>query len=107
MNVWDAWTTLGRDPAAVMQSIAGAGGLEDRAQAAIRELEKARSLSRKLMAAHHPDRNAGDDEAAVRFRRVSNALDCLEKATADFVAKARGGDLGPRKPRDFIEVIKI
>lgn len=104
MNARDAWSTLGRDIDEVLAAIR-ASPVHERGAAADRELETARSVARKLMGAHHPDRNPGDPGAPARFGRVQEALRILEGETADL--KQRLSEGAARNGRDvFIEVRK-
>lgn len=104
MNLEDAWNILGRDLSDVVGEIRKSP-VDARAEAAERELEKARSLARKLMGLHHPDKNPGDEEAAKRFMRVKTALSVIEQETASLREK-----MASRKERSshavFIDVRK-
>lgn len=93
MDLRAAWTTLGFDPEEVVSSLKSARGL-DRAKAA-QELEaRAAAVCKKLLAAHHPDRNPDDAGAPGRFRRVKNAMEIISAATAELVRETRE-DPGP------------
>ena len=102
MDLREAWNTLGCDPDQVFERIRSAGSRASRAEAAGKELDYARSLARKLLGLHHPDKNPGDEEAAKRFRRVGDALRAIEDGTIKFQDLARQE---PVKERDvFIEI---
>lgn len=105
MDLREAWTTLGLDPDGVFGRIASRTGRDERVRAAEEELAGARSVARRLMGLHHPDRNPGDPLASERFRRTEEALRTIERETARLRELAREAD--GREPRDvFIEIFK-
>lgn len=86
MNLVDAWTTLGFDPDEVLSSIKAS---RDRAAEAKRLEAEAKTVCKRLLAAHHPDKNPGDAGASKRFRRVQNAMQIISQATSDLAASVR------------------
>ncbi|MFA5202883.1 MAG: hypothetical protein WC708_00505 [Lentisphaeria bacterium] len=88
MNLIDAWNVLGTDPESVFNFIRIGKTPGEKVKRAEEKLEEARSIAKKLMGTHHPDRNQTDSEAAVRFRRVSEALSVIENSTTEMKQKA-------------------
>jgi hypothetical protein len=84
MNINDAWNVLGFDPEYVMDSIKNSGGLEEKKRKSLYFLNIARNTSKKLLSAHHPDKNIGDIESSMRFNRVSESILIIEKTTKEF-----------------------
>jgi hypothetical protein len=86
MNVSDAWTVLGEDWGAIVKTLSSLPNAAARVQAAEKLLVDAKKLAKKLMAAHHPDKNPGNVNAAVQFQRVKDALLTIEANTESFKA---------------------
>lgn len=102
LSLRDAWLVLGREPRRVAEAIKARA---DRVVAADEMLVSARSLARRLLGLHHPDKNPGDRGAQERFALVQEALSVVEAGTEDF----RRETSRERTPRDgavFIEVEK-
>ncbi len=100
LSVRDAWLVLGRRPGQVKADIQAH---ESEREGVDAQLEVAKSLAKKLMALHHPDRNPGDARAAERFRLVQDALQAVEDGTRAF-REAAEKKVGARDKAVFIEV---
>jgi hypothetical protein len=86
ISVRDAWLVLGRRPGQVKADILSHGNERKGVEA---QLEVAKSLAKKLMALHHPDRNPGDQKAAERFKLVQEALQAIEEGTRNFETREK------------------
>ena len=80
LSLRDAWLVLGREPWRVARAVKAAA---DRVLGAEEELLRAKSLARRLLGLHHPDRNPGDPSAEERFALVKEALAVVEAGTED------------------------
>lgn len=83
MTINDALITLGKDPVKVMsgvlkrRDIDGLDGMINETEAVLKDVKL---IAKKLLAVHHPDKG-GSEEA---FRRVQEALKCVEDHTISF-----------------------
>lgn len=107
MNLIDAWNVLGTDPESVFNFIKIGRTSGEKVKRAEEKLEEARSIAKKLMGTHHPDRNQMDSEAIIRFRRVSEALSIIENSTAEMKQKAESLPEIAKKRGPIIVVDKI
>lgn len=82
MTLGDAWKELGLDPGGIAVALAKLPR-SDRVAAVERLAEKARRMAAKVSAPHHPDRG-GDP---VKFRRVWEAVEVIERSTSEFRSK--------------------
>ena len=107
MNLIDAWNVLGTDPESVFNAIKIGRTPKEKVKLAEGKLEEARLIAKKLMGTHHPDRNQTDSEAAIRFRRVAEALSTIETSTEEMKQKADSISEVSKKRGPIIVVDKI
>ena len=107
MNLIDAWNVLGTDPESVFNFIKTGRTPGEKVKKAEEKLEEARSIAKKLMGTHHPDRNQTDSEATIRFRRVSEALSIIESSTIEMKQRAESLSETMKKRGPIIVVDKI
>lgn len=84
ITLQEAWQALGYDVSLVIDTIAKVPR-EKRITAAYRVLEKAKKLTAKESARHHPD-VGGDPE---KFKRLWEGLGVIEQHTKDFELKMK------------------
>ncbi len=102
LSLRDAWLVLGREPRRIAEVIRSRA---DRVAAAEELLGSARSLARRLLGLHHPDKNPGDREAPERFALVQEALSVVEAGTEEFRSQAEDR-VAARDGSVFIEIEK-
>jgi hypothetical protein len=107
LNLIDAWNVLGTDPESIFNAIKIGRTPKEKVKLAEGKLEEARLIAKKLMGTHHPDRNQTDSEAAIRFRRVAEALSVIEINTEEMKQKAELISEIAKKRGPFIVVDKI
>lgn len=82
MDLHEAWRVFGEDLSAILRE-AKSRRREERLQFLESLLEEAKKTRTALLARHHPDKG-GDP---VKFKRVGEAFQVIEKGTADFREK--------------------
>jgi hypothetical protein len=84
----DAWLILGEDPKEIYTKIASQPSISSKIETVSNLFIYAKTISKKLLAQNHPDRNPNDAEAEKRFKRVQEALAAIEFHTDEFRVKA-------------------
>ena len=82
MHIGEAWTTLGFNFREIIARLLNTPK-NLRVEAAVKELEEARKIDKKLLVMNHPDQG-GDPE---KFKRISSALQSIEINTSEFAKK--------------------
>jgi hypothetical protein len=107
MTLTDAWWVLGQDPNRIFLHVQSESDKGLRLRILEKELVQARSIARKLLGLHHPDKNPDDiDNAKERFQIVQRALSIIEQNTKEFrekLNKIQDDD----ETRTLIKIIKI
>jgi len=89
MKLKDAWLTLGKDPEEIYAQISSQSSISSKVETISNLFNYAKTISKKLLAQSHPDRNPGDFEAENRFKRIQQALNAIEFYTNEFKNKAQ------------------
>lgn len=101
MELHEAWRAFGEDLSAILRE-AKSRRREERLPYLESLLEEAKKTRKALLARHHPDKG-GDP---VKFKRVEEAFQAIEKGTEDFRTKfADAANRGERESSKSVRIV--